>query len=182
MDQSSATSQTSFISVSELKLMFESQAAYQLFDCSFMVGLKEGFMGNRIPNAKFMEVSKFKDSEGPFANTFPNKENMRDWMTRSGCDKKDLVILYSQTPKDFGPFRVSYVLKSYGFPQVFILNGGLVAWKESGGEIVEGRDYDDSMFTPAEVEREDYKVVDFAELKSKIGSHGVKVIDFRSSD
>lgn len=50
-------------------------------------------------------------------------------MKTLGFDTGDIIVFYEQ-PGRIGASRAFWILQAWGFKQVFLLDGGITAWKE----------------------------------------------------
>lgn len=93
----------------------------------------------RIPGARFLDVNaKFIDPAGKFPTTFPPESLVKQRMGQFGISITDEIVLYSQNADNRFTARTWWVLKSYGFDKVVILNGGLLKWVSAGYPTEEG--------------------------------------------
>ena len=180
MDQSNNESKGDMITHSDLQEIFTSCVAYQLFDCSMGESSRESYLKECIPNAKYFDLSDFKDKEGKYPNKFPDKDIVTRKMRQHGFNVKDLIILYHQSGEK-GAFRVHYILKSYGYPNVVYLNGGISEWKRCQHDTESGVIYEDSMFTPDKIELNEDHLIDIKEVIEKIDDENSIIIDSRSA-
>ena len=104
---------------------------------------KENFLEKAIPTARFLNVSQeFKDKSGRFPNTFPTEDVVRNVLQDIGVDITDNIVLYTQPGKTVGATRAFVILKSYGFENVRVLDGGLRKYTEEGYPTVQGKEYE----------------------------------------
>ena len=57
-------------------------------------------------------------------------------LANAGISDRSKVIIYGST---IAATRMFFTLDYFGHPHARVLNGGLTAWKESGGAIEKGR-------------------------------------------
>ena len=103
---------------------------------------REKFYEAAIPTARFLDVMQdLKDKTGKFPNTFPPEEQVKEALENIGVEVKDTIVLYAQPGKIMGVTRAYFILHSYGFKNVKILEGGLKAFTDSAYPTTQGKDY-----------------------------------------
>ena len=88
-----------------------------------------------IPGSAFADlIEDLSDPESPLDFTLPQKMRFGDAMGALGVGKGVQVVLYDRT---FGMWatRLWWMLRSYGFDDAAVLNGGLAAWVAADGPI-----------------------------------------------
>lgn len=82
-----------------------------------------------ISNAGFIDiVNDLSDTSNILPLMMPNEKQFVDMMTSYGVSNDTRVVLYSTTEPNWAT-RVWWMLRSYGFDNVAILNGGWTKWK-----------------------------------------------------
>lgn len=95
-----------------------------------------------IPTASFVDVqSHLKDTKARFPNTFPSADTVKELMGNMGVNKSDNIVLYGQVGSVSGPTRAHFILSAYGFPNIKILDGGLVTYMAANLPTVPGEEY-----------------------------------------
>ena len=125
----------------------------------------------------------FKDPTGTYPNTFPTKDIVQDKMKTLGFDVNDKIILYEQ-PMKIGATRGFWVLHAWGFKQVFVLDGGILAWKKAGFETEPGIISKDKpiRIMPSDISLDSSRLVFIDELTEDIrGSKKFVIVDNRPS-
>ncbi|MBN1971969.1 MAG: sulfurtransferase [Candidatus Delongbacteria bacterium] len=95
-------------------------------------GLKEYYQGH-IPGAYFLDgenelVGEKKEHGG--RHPLPDMSVFAEIMRNFGLNEDSIVITYG-----FNSARLFYMLKMIGFNRVFLLDGGIKAWTESGYDL-----------------------------------------------
>lgn len=99
---------------------------------------REAFSTAHIPGARFADLFEdFSDpgSELPF--TRPTDEGIARAAARVGIDSQTPIVVYDRLTGAWAA-RVWWVLRSRGFSNVRVLNGGFDAWIQAGGEVESG--------------------------------------------
>ena len=89
-----------------------------------------------IPNTLFFDIkNRFSDTTEKFPNTIPSESQFQVEAQLLGINKDSKIVVYDDLGIYSSP-RVWWLFKTFGFNNVFILNGGLPEWKRLGNVIV----------------------------------------------
>lgn len=89
----------------------------------------ENFSQSHIPGAGYIDVSgELSDSSSELPLMLPNDTQIIEAMRNYGVSDDSHVVLYSATEPNWAA-RVWWMLRSVGFNNVAILNGGWAKWK-----------------------------------------------------
>ena len=99
----------------------------------------------RIPGAKFLDLTMCKDLSSPYPFMMPDRTHFVRMMKAMGIRKSDTVVVY-ETGKGWFASRAAFMLKSYGHPQVFILDGNFAKWKNEGRALESDYGKDDAAY------------------------------------
>ncbi|MFQ5795806.1 MAG: sulfurtransferase [Candidatus Bipolaricaulia bacterium] len=95
---------------------------------------------------------------------------------RVGIDRDTTVVVYSD-PDNLWAARLFWILELYGHPTVKILNGGIGAWQQAGGELTE---------TVSEVSERTFdakpvsdRIITAAWLTDHLEDPGLRIVDAR---
>ncbi|WP_071459913.1 sulfurtransferase [Bacillus massilinigeriensis] len=114
----------------------------RIVDCRYSLGDPEAgvraFENGHIPGAVFFDIGK--DLSGPVGvhggrHPLPETEAFRKTLEKNGIHNEMTVILYDAGREPYAA-RLWWMLKYVGHGNVFILNGGLDAWKSAGFNVV----------------------------------------------
>ncbi|GAB5367176.1 hypothetical protein AAMO2058_001207000 [Amorphochlora amoebiformis] len=128
--------QSGVISTEELNKMAKS-ASTRIIDASWhmpatgRVGYEEYLKGPRVPNAVFFDIDRASDDSNPLPHMLPSATDFADYVNEIGINDNDTVIVYD-TIGMFSAPRVWWMFRYFQHPNVYVLNGGLPAWIESG--------------------------------------------------
>lgn len=126
---------------------------------------KENFYETAIPTARFLDVAgQLKDKNGKFPNTFPPENVVKNLMGNIGVQRKDKIVLYTQPGKTIGATRAYFVLESYGFKHLSVLDGGLKRYIDEGYPTEAGKDYTGKTVNINKLDNPDENVVKVCEI------------------
>ena len=85
-----------------------------------------------IPGADFLDLQEeLSDTSSEFRFTFPSAKTFSRAMGSHGLGNENLAILYSTTSPQWAT-RVWWMLRSFGFDNAKVLDGGLIRWLQKG--------------------------------------------------
>ncbi|UNK63213.1 sulfurtransferase [Buttiauxella ferragutiae] len=91
--------------------------------------------GEVIPGSVFFDLENtFSNPDSPLPHTFPVLSSMSSLLASIGLTPESVVVVYDQQGVYSAP-RVWWMLKVMGIQNVYLLDGGLPAWKEAGFEV-----------------------------------------------
>lgn len=95
------------------------------------------YRATHIPGAVFLDLEAVSDPASPLPHTLPDAEAFGQAMGALGLSEADTIVVYEAGPMFSAP-RAWWMLRTFGARDVRVLNGGLPAWVEAGGETVSG--------------------------------------------
>jgi len=136
----------------------------------------------KIPGAQFFDIKKkFSNTEAPFPNTIPSVKQFEENIQALGVNSNSVIVIYDKHGI-YSSARAWWLLKTFGFNNVAVLDGGLPEWNAKGF-ITE------AIKTYNKVEKGNFKVkynlnnfVAFSSLSAISKDNDFKIIDARSSD
>lgn len=99
---------------------------------------QQAFMGGRIEGAQFFDIDVVADQESPLPHMLPTPEYFADCMSSMGISNDDHVVIYDQSGLYMASSRAWWMFRTFGHDKVYVLEGGLPAWKARGYGIVSG--------------------------------------------
>lgn len=104
------------------------------------------YMQRHIPGAVFFDHERFSDPNGRYEFTISPEALLAEQIGNAGIANDTEVILYACGMIPYA-IRAWWVLRYAGHDNVRILNGGLTAWKNAGGETEQTpRQYEPAVF------------------------------------
>jgi thiosulfate/3-mercaptopyruvate sulfurtransferase len=92
------------------------------------------FKGCIPKTLEFDLIKSFKAQDAKFPNTCLSQKKLTHKLKNLGINKDSIIVIYDRHGIYSSP-RTWWLLKQLGHKTVYVLNGGLPAWIEYGGEI-----------------------------------------------
>lgn len=177
------TNNSQLCSVSELKKMIADNAV-SILDCSWFMPSSDRnpvaeFQQKHIPGAHFFNIDLISDQNSDLPHMLPSGDQFSEAITSMGIFNDSHVVVYD-TSGLFSAARVWWIFNVFGHARVQVLDGGLPAWIDAGGEL--------SSVT-AKLDKKRYRasqnnnaVIDKMALINNIQSGEYTVLDARSED
>ncbi|MEM8794677.1 MAG: 3-mercaptopyruvate sulfurtransferase [Pseudomonadota bacterium] len=89
------------------------------------------YEANHIPGAIFFDLDYHSDRESNLPHTMPSAEQFGREMSALGISDQHKIIVYDSVGL-FSAARIWWMFKVFGADKVFLLDGGLPAWKAAG--------------------------------------------------
>jgi len=93
----------------------------------------EAYMDAHIPGAVFFDIDTVADAEAPYPHTFPPAHIFSTRVRKLGLGDGNRIVVYDQN-NFFAGARVWWMFRTMGHDDIFVLDGGLDAWRAAGGE------------------------------------------------
>jgi len=139
---------------------------------------KAEYVAGHIPGAVFFDIDAIADHTTDLPHMLPGPEAFGDAVGKLGISEKDTIVVYDGLGLFAAP-RVWWTFRIFGASNVYILDGGLPAWKAEGRKLEAGevkpspRKFNAEMDTGA--------VAMAADIQMAINDHGAQVVDARSA-
>ena len=134
-----------------------------------------------IPGAVFFDIDGIKDEASDLPHMIPSAEVFQETMRALGLRQDQQIVVYDDSPF-LSSARAWWMLRYFGHLPVAVLDGGLRAWREAGGELtsaVPALTY--GSFTASAPVQAD--VITFAELEGALrAGTAEQIIDARAAD
>jgi thiosulfate/3-mercaptopyruvate sulfurtransferase len=141
------------------------------------VDTRARYFANHIPGAVFFDIEELSDRSTPLPHMLPAPEVFSRSMSALGIGNEMDIVIYEQEGVFSGP-RAWWMLKTFGAPHVYVLDGGLRAWIEAGLPTDSGEVHRAPASFHAKLEPDAVK--DFSQMQQMIAVHA-QVLDARSS-
>lgn len=142
------------------------------------------FQKERLPFACRFDVDAVADQANPLPHMLPTEEDFGKAMDNLGISNDDHIVVYT-TGQCFSAARVWWTFRVFGHSRVSILNGGLEAWRRSGGELETApaiaRPLSDKRGKSYVARLDRRLVVDWREVRGIVESGSAQIVDARSA-
>ncbi|KZL28601.1 3-mercaptopyruvate sulfurtransferase [Pseudovibrio sp. WM33] len=95
---------------------------------------KKEYEQEHIPGALFMDIDDVSDQNSPLPHMMPEPHVFSSKMRKMGIGDGQTIVVYDGMGI-FSAARVWWMFRAFGVKSVFVLDGGLPAWKEEGYPI-----------------------------------------------
>ncbi|THD71903.1 3-mercaptopyruvate sulfurtransferase [Phenylobacterium sp.] len=139
---------------------------------------REAYAAGHIPGAVFFDIDEISDHSVDLPHMLPSDRAFAEAAGALGL-RRDLITVVYDGQGIFSAPRVWWTLRAMGFPEVFVLDGGLKKW------LAEGRPVDTALPHPAattiEPAFDPSLVVDVEAVKGLVQSHATQLVDARAA-
>ena len=115
---------------------------FVLFDATYHLTDKsrdplQEWQDEHIAGSRFFDVVTIADVDSDWPNTVPSKQQFETTMQELGVSNEHTIIAYDRLGL-FSAARVWWMFRYFGHSRVAVLDGGLPAWLNSGGDVYSG--------------------------------------------
>jgi thiosulfate/3-mercaptopyruvate sulfurtransferase len=135
------------------------------------------YLENHIPGALFFDIDELSDHSTSLPHMLPTAEGFSHSMSALGVSDKSTIVVYEQQGVFSAP-RAWWMLRTFGAPNVYLLDGGLSAWTDASLPTESGPVHRPPATFNATLHRE--AVADLAQLKDRLANHE-QILDARSA-
>ncbi|WP_420178426.1 sulfurtransferase [Paenarthrobacter sp. TA1.8] len=131
------------MSASELHQRLETGRRTVLLDVRWVLGRTDGhleYLGAHLPGAVFVDLpTELADhaQTGLGRHPLPTKDRFQESARKWGINDSDTVVAYDDSGS-MAAARVWWMLRNAGFVSVYLLDGGLAAWRSAGYPVESG--------------------------------------------
>jgi len=150
---------TTLITAEQLRALRASGARHMVFDCSFDLmnpaAGEEAYRKAHIPGAVYAHLDHalsdqevvepdgshhpHRDAASGGRHPLPSREKFAMWLSGVGFANDMQAVVYDRNNSNYCG-RLWWMLKWAGHEAVAVLDGGLKAWQEAGGEVASGEE------------------------------------------
>ncbi len=137
------------------------------------------FSKQRIAGAVFFDIDEVCDQTSDLPHMLPTEDHFAQAVLDLGIDNQSDVVVYD-TAGLFSAARVWWMFKIFGHERVRVLDGGLPAWLNAGGETESGPSKSASRAKAFKAQINETFLADKSVIKKNIDSGDYIVLDARS--
>jgi thiosulfate/3-mercaptopyruvate sulfurtransferase len=166
-----ATTPGLLVSASDLAAALKDPATVVIF----VSNSPDEFIAGHIPGARLILYDDIAITANGLQSELPPVEQLRKVLIAAGISDTSKIVVYGSP---IAATRLFFTLDYFGHPNVRVLNGGLNAWKASGGavEIGEARAANGASLTP---KPHPERVVSADWIKERLSSEKMTLLDAR---
>ena len=145
-----------------------------------LVDTEARYRAAHLPGAVFFDIEKLSDPASSLPHMLPDPARFGQAMEELGISRDATLVVYEQGNVFSAP-RARWMLRSMGAREVYLLDGGLEAWKASGlpletGPVQRPRGSFKTTFDPTAVQR-------FEDVQQRLQTptEARQIVDARSS-
>lgn len=131
----------------------------------------------RLPGAVFFDIDEVADAESGLPHMLPSPQVFARAAARLGLSPLDEIVVYDALGIFSAP-RVWWSLKVMGFDRARVLNGGLPAWRQAGGDLVSGA-LADPGGPETEARLSEDALASLEDVRRALGSGSAQLVDMR---
>jgi thiosulfate/3-mercaptopyruvate sulfurtransferase len=136
---------------------------------------EDDFIAGHIPGARFVRYDDIAIDAGGLTSELPPVDHIRKVLAAAGISDTSKIVIYGSP---ITAARMFFTLDYIGHPNAKLLNGGLNAWKASGGAIVIGTATKTAIATLTPKPQPD-RVVSADWIKARLSSSKMTLLDAR---
>lgn len=166
------------VSLIDAHELMEHQGNYKLVDFRSEDEYKKGLIHGAVNVTRRMIENDSFDYYGMMAEG----GQIEALLSAKGISNSDAIVVYDDKAA-CDAARLWFVLKHYGHPEVMLLNGGLTAWHESGGDVIAGGDSKPRLSNyKVDARNQLVKVIRKEDVLRAIADPDVTILDVRSKE
>lgn len=137
------------------------------------------YLAGHIPGAVFFDIDAISDQNTDLPHMLPDAETFARKMAELGIGDTHRIIVYDGDSLFSAP-RVWWTLRIFGVSEVFVLDGGLKAWRDAGHPIETGETR--RALSTFKARFSDNAVKSFEQTRTALQSRSAQVLDARSAE
>jgi thiosulfate/3-mercaptopyruvate sulfurtransferase len=138
---------------------------------------RAAYAAGHIPGAVFFDIDAIADHSTDLPHMLPAPDAFADAAGALGL-RRDLTIVVYDGQGIFSAPRVWWTLRTMGFPEVFVLDGGLPKWRAEGRPLETRTPHPAA--TTIEPAFDPSLVRDLGEVRAALERHDAQVVDARA--
>jgi thiosulfate/3-mercaptopyruvate sulfurtransferase len=136
------------------------------------------FMARHIPGAAFFDINAIADASNPLPTMLPPPDIFAAEMSKLGVDASSRIVLYDDAPHHTST-RAWWMLRTFGFDKVSILDGGLERWKSASYPLES--EFSSPPRSTVAVRFDASRVRGLDQIRANLDSHAEQLVDARSA-
>jgi len=133
-------------SLIDVHRLFRERDSHKIFDASWFLGddtrtESKGLLAyqqGHIEGASFFDIDDVACRHSTLPHMLPSIARFSSWAICHGVIRQQSIVVYDVHATMMSAARLWWMLRCFGYDHVFILDGGLSAWKQAGYPVVSG--------------------------------------------
>lgn len=96
------------------------------------------FRAGHIPRAQYFDLDEASDPDTSLPHMMPPAHHFEAYVESLGISTGDDVVVYDASGANLSAARAWWMFRAMGHEKVWVLDGGLAAWKQAGGPLESG--------------------------------------------
>jgi thiosulfate/3-mercaptopyruvate sulfurtransferase len=139
---------------------------------------RDSYMSSHIPGSVFFDINAIADPDTDLPHMLPSPVAFAEAAGALGLDREATIVVYDAHGIYSAP-RVWWTLRTMGYEQVFVLDGGLKAWCAAGHPIATVDTVPDAARVAVAFAPD--LVVDIADVTDILADGSAQIVDARSA-
>ena len=135
------------------------------------------FQAAHIPGAVFFDIDACSDHATALPHMLPSAETFAGYAGKLGISDRHIIVVYD-TVGLFSAARAWWTFRAFGAQNVFVLDGGLPAWRDAGLPLATGASQGVAADFAAQPPQ---GVADIETVAAALGSGSAQVVDARGA-
>lgn len=139
------------------------------------------YLAGHIPGAVLFDINAIADTSIDLPHMLPGTDQFGEAMSKLGISEKDTIVVYDNfnNASVYSAPRVWWSLRIFGAKNVFILDGGMPAWKAEGRKVEAGEVKRPAAKFNADLDTGAVAMV--ADVQMALADKTAQIVDARSS-
>jgi len=137
---------------------------------------RQAYAEGHIPGAVFFDIDEIADKSAGLPHMLPTDKAFAEAAGALGL-RRDLITVVYDGQGIFSAPRVWWTLRVMGFPEVFVLDGGLLKWRAEGRPLEAALPHPEP--TSIEPAFDPSLVRDLESVRATLASHDAQIVDAR---
>jgi thiosulfate/3-mercaptopyruvate sulfurtransferase len=137
---------------------------------------KAEYLAGHIPGAVFFDIDKIADHSSDLPHMLPGPADFGEAAGKLGIADTDTIVVYDGLGLFSAP-RVWWTFRIFGAKKVFMLDGGMPAWKAAGQKTESGEATPKPRIFNADMDT--YAVASVSDVQIALSGRDVQVVDAR---
>jgi thiosulfate/3-mercaptopyruvate sulfurtransferase len=139
------------------------------------------YLKDHLPGAVYLNTETLRASENGVPGQLLSARAYRDLFSRLGLDLKTPVVIYSAgETRNIDATFVAWLLAGFGFPQVYVLDGGYFKWELEQRPLTQEYPKVSSTELPSPAFRPERASLE--DVRRAVGKHDALLVDARPAD